>query len=673
MYFENSIIFRLLNLFVMNNIFLVLKTFSQTRFSRLVIDISTYHTLLSRPLFSHSSLFPMKLSISEILQHKSSNRKKQRQQPSSSSSESVKKLKTIRRSTATDPQTELSLRRKTAPDTNDYQTLADAHLGQALRLLKFETDTGLIKGNAIPPTLLYGEYGDGRGANLVKRPDEIKPFKGLGKKKWKDQVGSVSSQRGESFAGGSASVGNAQSNESSQGGRDNESSHRSSKERLLPKIKKWFQQKWMEEDGDGDDAGREQDKHSKNEMYQLEKQILFHLEKASELGNHHAQNMIANALASGILPVHNYPDLRLSKGGRSGKSNETLLDVPTDFADGGEQLARAVVLWHMSAMDGNIESAMALGYRHRFSAMMGQDFDGVTTNIIRNDDAAVSVLEQEEQRILGDEDDSVENKEQRNKKKTTSTNRQRNTSSLRHSPRTTDHYGVLGTCESALIYYEAAANAVMDEMESGPLRGKVNPALDRHRLAEIHMRGTSSALANYNKPDELEEALQYYRMRASRKNAKPDAAAAYTLATMYHYGLRGVKQDMKLALKYYEIAADNNIWEAAGQAGKFHLWGMGLEEDERDLMKAYHYFRKATPGGLEGCRSRFQKKVKKEKKKKGSSKDDEDSWDFEEDNADAVCDHPAVNGMGLLHAFGIPMVVSLSSVCFNRPLCRFYK
>ena len=35
-----------------------------------------------------------------------------------------------------------------------------------------------------------------------------------------------------------------------------------------------------------------------------------------------------------------------------------------------------------------------------------------------------------------------------------------------HSTHPTAHYGVLGTCESALTYYEAAAHAVMDELES---------------------------------------------------------------------------------------------------------------------------------------------------------------------------------------------------------------
>ena len=37
----------------------------------------------------------------------------------------------------------------------------------------------------------------------------------------------------------------------------------------------------------------------------------------------------------------------------------------------------------------------------------------------------------------------------------------------------TSHYGVLGTCPTAMAYYEAAANGILDELESGPTKGKV--------------------------------------------------------------------------------------------------------------------------------------------------------------------------------------------------------
>ena len=49
----------------------------------------------------------------------------------------------------------------------------------------------------------------------------------------------------------------------------------------------------------------------------------------------------------------------------------TGVSFPEDFASGDSQLARAIVLWHLSAMEGNVESALALGYRHFYSATGG--------------------------------------------------------------------------------------------------------------------------------------------------------------------------------------------------------------------------------------------------------------------------------------------------------------
>ncbi len=65
-----------------------------------------------------------------------------------------------------------------------------------------------------------------------------------------------------------------------------------------------------------------------------------------------------------------------------------------------------------------------------------------------------------------------------------------------------------------------------------------NPPLDEHRLAEIYTHGGASVALNANnKPDELEEALQYYRMLASRsRSPEPDLVAAFTIANFYYNG-----------------------------------------------------------------------------------------------------------------------------------------
>lgn len=215
---------------------------------------------------------------------------------------------------------------------------------------------------------------------------------------------------------------------------------------------------------------------------------LYHLEKAAELGHAEAQRMVANSLASGILPlsdhslIQRYARWQHLQSDKSSNLtallvNSTLL-VPDDFSSGGEQLSRAIVLWHMSAMDGNVESAMALGYRHLYSATGG------TTRLTDVHDEHISPGYSP---VNGGSTDI-------------------------HGTSPSSHYGVLGTCPTALAYYEAAANGVMDELESGPTKGKVSPPIDEHRLAQIHMRGGASvALEQHNKPDEIEEALQYYR------------------------------------------------------------------------------------------------------------------------------------------------------------------
>ncbi len=312
---------------------------------------------------------------------------------------------------------------------------------------------------------------------------------------------------------------------------------------------------------------------SSQKRVQVQKKALYHLEEAAEMGNSQAQNMLANILASGILPFDDYPEFRRGDGNGS-------LEVQADFAEGSEQLARAIMLWHLSAMDGNIEASITLGYRHYISATSGSD----NTKIIMEEMAN----NQPGSRTNSGSDHSSSNSKKSGKP-------------MVHSPSASAHYGVLGTCESSLAYYEAAAHAIMDELETSPLRGKVTPARDHHKLAEIHQRGTSSRLAHHNKPDELDEAITYYKMRANNPQ-NPDISAAYKVANMYHYGLRGVKQDMREALKYYEIAGDLNSWEAGGQAGKFHLWGMGLSDEERNMNKALEYFKRGTPGGLVACR-----------------------------------------------------------------------
>ena len=499
-----------------------------------------------------------------------------------------------------------------------------------------------------------------------------------------------------------------------------------------------------EEDAKGDDAEQSPDDSSTSRA----ERALHHLVKASELGNPLAQTLVAQSLASGILPVALPPPSSTPSGGGPKGGVAGNLTVPTDFAHGGSQLSRALVLWHSAAMGGSVEAALAMGYRAKYSAGMGNHHEKdkfVLDRSLRIAATAEKIAEYKRsgmsedeatKRAHREEADTNPRAETRTKmivvegsqvlteekiptedtlQPTNAKGAQKDDAAAAtlHPPSATSHYGLLGTCESALAYYETAAHLSMDEMEASELRGKVNPATDAHKLPIIHAHGgASSALSHSNKPDELEEAIQYYRLRAY---AKPDADinAAYTLAQLYHHGLRGVKQSMSLALEYYSIAAEAGSWEAAGQAGKFHLWGMGVNETQRDLNLAYRYFKMGTPGGAEGCLKRWngrkgsktaqakaRKKKQKRKKKKereaaaaaAAKKDQEgaaadgdhvasgatetgddgttdsdsaehDSWVDEEEDEDEFwddfdqCDHPCVNGMGLLYLFGVPMVL----------------
>ena len=168
--------------------------------------------------------------------------------------------------------------------------------------------------------------------------------------------------------------------------------------------------------------------------------------------------MVANSLASGILPLSdhslmyrlaeweyfNHGSSGIEVDGKNWTSIllQSTLDVPDDFSSGGEQLSKAIVLWHLSAMSGNVESAMALGYRHLYSATGGSTH----YNDLLDDKIITAGYHPQHGGVIGSHGGSAT---------------------------TTSHYGVLGTCPTALAYYEAAAHGIMDELESGPTKAKV--------------------------------------------------------------------------------------------------------------------------------------------------------------------------------------------------------
>jgi TPR repeat protein len=312
---------------------------------------------------------------------------------------------------------------------------------------------------------------------------------------------------------------------------------------------------------------------------------LFVLKRAAQLGHPEAQHVYANALASGVLPLH--------------YDQTTLLTVADEFLQtDNDQLQEAWLNWHMAATSGHVEAAMALAHRY---------------DTLRQPSGAAPWAAASKAKRKAATDAGASSKKS-------------------------------FTCYDVLPYYQAAAHGIIDKLEASPhSRAKVAPPMEKHLLYQVHLHGgTSSQLDRYNKPDESMEAIQFYHFKATRP-ADPDPYAAITLATLYHYGSRGVIQNLTLALQYYDVAAQAGSWEAAGVAGWFHVFGLGMTGKERDLFQAHKYFQQGiVEGGLKACQELHQKKKP-----------------FKSKDTIPQCDAGCLNGMGLLHVFGVPLVVAV--------------
>merc|ERR1712113_79581 len=86
------------------------------------------------------------------------------------------------------------------------------------------------------------------------------------------------------------------------------------------------------------------------------------------------------------------------------------------------------------------------------------------------------------------------------------------------------------------------------------------------------------------KDDKNQKKKQGKKNPSSEQGDGIDVSAAYTLAHLYHYGVRGVEQNLTKSLQYYEIAGSHGHWESAGHACIFHLWGIGVEQNARKAL-----------------------------------------------------------------------------------------
>lgn len=335
------------------------------------------------------------------------------------------------------------------------------------------------------------------------------------------------------------------------------------------------------------------------------------------------------ALEKAAEQGHAYAQFHLANALASGILPGSQVQDAWTIPDSPQQ-QRAWLLWQMAAIAGNVEASLALAHRLDQSPLQ------TTTTTTST---------------------------------TTSTTTTSSTSSF------------LNQCQMQLPYYQQAALGIVDALQVDlHSRAKVLPASDKHVLYQIHLHGGApSRLEYHNKADESPDALQFYHLKAfsSRKSEAASAAnAAYTLANYYHYGVRGVAQNLTLAAHYYERAANLNHWEAAGQVGMFYLWGMGVAQD---AYQAHKYFRIGMPLGITGCQRRLQLKLKKtgniaiHNSKNPPTDNSEETDDnnpehgeIGQSSADAgneeelsLCDTESMNGMGVLKLVGLPHIMKV--------------
>lgn len=131
--------------------------------------------------------------------------------------------------------------------------------------------------------------------------------------------------------------------------------------------------------------------------------------------------------------------------------------------------------------------------------------------------------------------------------------------------------GVPAKCESALAYYESAADAAMKQTE-----GVIRPN-ERLRLTEGYVwriMQDDDFWGPAGVPEKDVDLLRYYRHAAELGDAK----AQLTLGQLHYFGHSGVKQDLKKAAEYFEKAAVNKN-AAVAWIGHLKLRGLGVDVD----------------------------------------------------------------------------------------------
>ena len=331
------------------------------------------------------------------------------------------------------------------------------------------------------------------------------------------------------------------------------------------------------------------------------------LEKAADAGHPMAQHYLANAHASGIWPVpamggDDYSSETMNTRTNSPVQNLHVFDewLPTS-GDHSRQIDKAYILWHMAAIGGNIESAMALAYR-----LDNDNLSGVSTGNTCED-----VLPYYQAAAHGIMDQLEVSQDSRAKV----------------IPFMDKH-------TLAQVHIHGGASSQLDWDNK--------PDESKEALQFYHLKATTVPWSMKKKKSAGETDSNQGKKKKipSEEDGKVDVVAAMALARMYHHGVRGVEQNLTKSLEYYEIAGTYGDWEAAGHACIFHLWGIGTPQDTQ---QALEFCKIGAPFGFEGCNKLYQKKQSGGK----------DSGQIKK------CNEVALNGLGLLHLLGIQNMLAV--------------
>ncbi|TMW58445.1 hypothetical protein Poli38472_010004 [Pythium oligandrum] len=138
-------------------------------------------------------------------------------------------------------------------------------------------------------------------------------------------------------------------------------------------------------------------------------------------------------------------------------------------------------------------------------------------------------------------------------------------------------------CESAVRYYEVAANKAMELREANLSQPAIYD-LPYRRLKNVH-----ETQHKKNIPSDS-AIVDYYQFSAD----KGDPEATINLATLHFYGARGLSQDVIRAAELFQKAYDLGASGSAYNLGHLYNHGIGVKQDNAT---AFKYLQEASEEG----------------------------------------------------------------------------